>query len=209
MSRTARLWTVLAANLALVVALVVVGFLANSLGVLAEGIDYIADAAAIGVSLLAIHLSERPPSPRRPIGFPRATRIAAGINAGWLLTLSFVVAAGALYRLITGVHQVRGLPVVVVSGVAAVVMTLGAVVLGGGLGHSADADDNVDLNLRAVLLDTAADAAAAVGVALTGAVIYFVHGVYWLDPAVALVISLVVGYQAGRLLIRIGSRLRV
>jgi Co/Zn/Cd efflux system component len=95
MSRTARLWVVLAANLALVAALVVVGFVANSVGVFAAGIDYVADAAAIGVSLLAIHL------------------------------------------------------------------------------------------------------------AVAGAIIYEVRGVYWLDPAVALVIALVVGYQAALLLNRI------
>jgi Co/Zn/Cd efflux system component len=59
-SQTARLWVVLAANLGLVVALVGVGIAAHSLRVFAEGADYLADAAAIGVSLLAIYLSSRP-----------------------------------------------------------------------------------------------------------------------------------------------------
>jgi hypothetical protein len=73
---TARLWFVLAANLAVVGALVGVGVTAHSLGVLAEGVDYPADAAAIGVSLLAIHLSARPTTPAHPDGYPRATRFA-------------------------------------------------------------------------------------------------------------------------------------
>ena len=53
MSRTARLWAVLAANLALVGALVVVGFAARSLGVWSEAVDYLGDAAGVAVALLA------------------------------------------------------------------------------------------------------------------------------------------------------------
>lgn len=122
MSRTGRLLVVLVANLGLVGALVGVGITAHSLGVFAEGADYLADAAAIAVSLLAIHLGRRPPTPRRPGGYPRATRYAALVNAGWLLLLSLLVVAGAGDRLARGAGEVAGLPVLTVSGAAALVM---------------------------------------------------------------------------------------
>ena len=202
MSRAARLWAVLIANLALVGALIAVGLSAHSLGVWAEGVDYLADAAAIGVSLLAIALTRRPPTHKRPHGSPRATRNAALVNAGWLLVLSVLVAAAAAQRLATGLPQVHGLPVLVVSGVAAVVMLGGALLLGGDIDDDDD-DDEGNLNMRAVLLDTAADAAAAAGVAVTGGIIYAIHGLYWLDPTVAVAIAVVVGYHATRLLVRI------
>jgi cobalt-zinc-cadmium efflux system protein len=205
-ARTARLWFVFAANLALVGALVGVGITAHSLGVLAEGADYLGDAAAIGVSLVAIHLSARPATPAHPDGYPRATRFAALVNAGWLLILCMLVAAGALDRLITGTREVQGLPVLVVSAVAAVVMVGGALLLGGDLDDDDDGHDA--LNIRAVLLDTAADAVAAAGVAVTGAVILIARGLYWLDPAVALVIAVVVGYHAAQLLGRIRRTFR-
>ena len=204
MSRAARLWAVLIANLALVGALIAVGLSAHSLGVWAEGVDYLADAAAIGVSLLAIALPRRPPTHKRPHGYPRATRNAALVNAGWLLVLSVLVAAAAAERLATGLPQVHGLPVLVVSGVAAIVMLGGALLLGGDIDNDDDDDDDDgNLNMRAVLLDTAADAAAAAGVAVTGGIIYAVHGLYWLDPTVAVAIAVVVGYHATRLLVRI------
>jgi cobalt-zinc-cadmium efflux system protein len=216
-SRTARLWTVLVANLVLVAGLVVVGTTAHSVGVWAEGADYLADAAAIGVSLLAIHLSRRS-SDRRPGGFPRATRYAAAVNAGWLLALSLLVAAGAIDRLVRGVREVHGLPVLVVSGIAALVMLGGALLLGGDADDEQegdpddDPDDDLDegeqLTVRAVLLDTAADAAAAAGVAAAGAVILATGGLYWLDPLVALVIAVVVAWHAVRLLRRIRAALR-
>lgn len=210
MNRTARLWTVLGANLALVGVLIAVAISASSLGVLAEGADYLADAAAIGVSLLAIHLAGRPPTSKHPQGFPRATGYAALVNASWLLVLSLLVAAGALERLASGVRQVHGLPVLIVSGVAAVVMVAGALLLGGDIDDDdEDSDDGNDqLNVRAVLLDTAADAAAAAGVAITGGIIYATGELDWLDPAVALVIAVVVGYHALRLVLRIRGALR-
>lgn len=209
MSRTTRLWVVLSANLALVGVLLALGLTAHSLGVWAEGADYLADAAAIGVSLLAIQLAARPPTPRRPDGHPHATRYAAAVNAGWLLTLSLLVDASAIDRLAVGVHQVHGLPVLIVSGVAALVMLGGALLLGADIDDSPeDGDDDGDLNIQAVLLDTAADAAAAAGVAVTGGIIYATNGNYWLDPTAALTIATVVGDHAGRLLVRITASLR-
>jgi cation diffusion facilitator family transporter len=193
-------------NLALVGVLVVVGLGAHSLGVLAEGADYIADAAAIGVSLLAIWLSERPPTLDRPHGYPRATTWAALINGGWLLLLTILVISASIERFVTGTNEVHGLPVLVVSSVAALVMLVGAVILG------ADEDDEEDdggyLNMRAVLLDTAADAAAAAAVAVTGAVILATGGNYWLDPTVALGVSAVIAYHATKLLLSVVVTLR-
>jgi len=206
-TRSARLTVVLALNAALVAGLVVVGLSAHSLGVLAEGADYLGDAAAIGLSLFAIRLSERPPTRRRPHGYPKATALAALVNGGWILILSLVIIAGAIFRLVTTTHQVHGLPVLVVSGIAAVVMLVGALILGGDANDGHD-DDNGDLNMRAVLLDTAADGAAAAGVAATGGVILATRGSYWLDPTVALIVAVVVAYHTVRLLIDVARALR-
>jgi cobalt-zinc-cadmium efflux system protein len=188
-------------NLGLVAALLVVGIAAHSLAVFAAGADYLADAAAIGVSLLAIWLAARPP------GYPKATSIAALVNAGWLLVLNVAIAAAAIQRLAAGVHRVEGLPVLIVSAIAAAAMLAGALILGG----DTDDDDGSgdDLNVKAVLLDTAADAAAAAGVAVSGAIILGAGGWYWLDPATALVIAVIVGYHAIRLAREITVALRI
>ena len=205
MSRTKRLTIVLGLNLGLVTALVIVGLAAHSLAVLAAGADYLADAGAIGVSLLAIWLAGRPPSRARPGGYPNATNVAALVNAGWLLVLNILIAAAAIQRLAAGARRVEGLPVLIVSGIAAAVMLAGALILGGDPG---DGDGEEDLNVKAVLLDTAADAAAAGGVAVSGAVILGAGGWYWLDPAVALVIAVIVGYHAQKLVRKVVAALR-
>jgi cobalt-zinc-cadmium efflux system protein len=204
MTRVRKLWVVLTANVALVGVLIIVGVTAHSVGVWAEGVDYLADAAAIGVTLLAIRWTA--PTERRPQGMPRATRYVALVNAGWLFVLTLLVGAGALDRLLTGIHEVHGLPVLVVSTVAAAVMLGAALLLGGEVDH--DPGGHEDLPVRAVLLETGADAAAAAGVAGTGAVIFARRGFYWLDPTVALAIAVAVGYHAMRLLSRISASLR-
>jgi cobalt-zinc-cadmium efflux system protein len=187
MSRVQRLTVVLVLNLVLVGGLVAAGIGAHSLGVLAEGGDYLLDAAGAGLALLAIRLSARGARG----GGLGPTGTAALINAGWLLALELIVAGVSIDRLATRTPPVHGLPVLVASGIAALVMMAGVLIL-----RRDDDGEERDLSVAAVLLDTAADAAAAAGVAAAGAVILVAQGWYWLDPAVALTIAVLVAYHA-------------
>lgn len=185
LSNEQRLVIVLVLNLAMLAALVVVGFAAHSLSVLGEGVDYLADAAGVAAALWATWRM-------RSGDGSRADRLAALLNAGWLLALNLAIVAGAVIRLARGTGHVHGFPVLVVSAVAATVMTAGALILGG----DDETEDGGALSFRAVVLDTIADAATAGGVAIVGAVIAVADGLYWLDPAVAMAIALIVGYHA-------------
>ena len=205
MNRSTRLWLVLALNLAFVGVLATVGIGAHSLGVLAEGADYLADAAGIGVALMAIWLSKRTPTVAHPDGFPMATAWAALVNAGWLLMLALLVSALAIARLQSGTREVHGLPILIVSAVAALTMVAGVIILGG---DEDDDDEGGNLNMRAVLLDTAADAVAAGSVAVVGAIILATSGNYWLDPTIAIAVSAAIGYHSVKLLRRVIGRLR-
>jgi cobalt-zinc-cadmium efflux system protein len=207
-SRMQRLRVVLVLNLALVTALVIAGVTAHSLAVLAAGSDYLLDAAGVGVAMLAIRLSARPARAGRLARKPDATSVAALVNCGWLLVLELLVASAAVNRLITGTPAVNGLPVLVVSGIAALVMAAGALVL-----RRDSADDHGeagerDVSMAAVLLDTVADAAAAAGVAAAGAIILATGGWYWLDPAVGLAVALVVAFHAVALIRQVLGRIR-
>ena len=209
MSRVQRLVIVLALNLALVASLVIVGVTAHSLAVLAAGGDYLLDAAGVGVALLAIYVSARP---GRTDGRISPTSVAALVNAGWLLLLEVLVAVAAISRLVSGTPEVHGLPVLVVSAVAALAMAVGALILrgddGGDGGDDAGAAGERDESVAAVLLDTVADAAAAAGVAVTGAIILVTGGWYWLDPAVALAIAVIVACHALALIRKVTRQLR-
>jgi cobalt-zinc-cadmium efflux system protein len=193
MTQDRRLGLVLAINLVMVVSLLLAGLLAHSLGVLASGADYLGDALGTGLSLVALRLS------RQRHRHPRATSYAALANASLLLLVTLAVVVEAIRRLSTGAPSIHGVPVVIVSVVAAIAMIACAFILG---------DVEGDLNMESVMLDTVADAAAAIGVAASGAVILLTHGLYWLDSLVALVIAVVVGYHAVRLMRRVLGDLR-
>jgi cobalt-zinc-cadmium efflux system protein len=122
--------------------------------------------------------------------------------------LELIVAGAAADRLVNRTPAVRGLPVLVVSGIAALVMAAAALILRGDGDDGEGQAEERDLSVAAVLLDTIADAAAAAGVAAAGAVILATHGWYWLDPAVALAIAVIVAYHALALIREILGRLR-
>ena len=63
-------------------------------------------------------------------------------------------------------------------------------------------------DLAAVFAGAVARSAAAAGVAATGAIILATGGWYWLDPAVALAIAVVVSYHAFALTRKAVTRLR-
>lgn len=186
MTKERRLWLVLLANVSMVLALVIVGVIARSLGVLAAGGDYLGDAAGVALALLALRLS------RRTAGDRRASQFPALANGALLLAVTAVVIIEALRRLLGGAPHVDGLPVIIVSVIAGMVMGACALIIG--------TVEEGDFNMRSVMLDTLADGASAVGVAASGAVILIVGGVYWLDSAVALAIAAIIAYHALKLM---------
>jgi cobalt-zinc-cadmium efflux system protein len=186
MSKDKRLALVLLLNGGMVIALVIVGVAAHSLGVLAAGGDYLGDAAGVALSLWALRLSRHSHAHRH------ATSYAALANASFLLMVTLVVIVEAVRRLTEGAPHVQGLAVIIVSVIAGLVMAVCALIIG--------TVEDGDLNMRSVMLDTLADGLSAVGVATSGAVILASRGSYWLDPAVALGIAAIIAYHAIKLI---------
>ena len=225
-SRERRLVTALGLNIAIVAVQVVSGLAARSLGLLADAGHNLADVAAIVISLYAVRLARRPATARRSFGFHRSTVLAAQANAAMLLVVTALVAYEAVRRL-ADPHPVRAGIVVVVALVATLVNLAAAGVTheAVGSGHSGHSHDDGlhhddhgashhddashhehgapagrDLNMAATTLHLAGDAAASLGVALAAAVILATGRLYWLDPAISLVIAALIAYQAYRLL---------
>jgi cobalt-zinc-cadmium efflux system protein len=186
MTNGKRLWLVLLANLSMVLALVIVGLLSRSLGVLAAGGDYLGDTAGVALVVLALRISND------GTAHPGAATYPALANATFLLVVTIAVIVEGLSRLASGGPHVEGLPVMVVSVIAGLVMAGCAFVIG--------TVEDGDFNMRAVMLDTLADGISAAGVAASGAVILIVGGVYWLDSAVALGIAAIIAYHALKLI---------
>jgi len=89
----------LAITLALVVAEVVAGLLADSVALLSDAGHNVTDAAAIGLALVAARLATRPPAGPLTFGLRRAEVLSAQVNGATLLVLAGVLALEAVGRL--------------------------------------------------------------------------------------------------------------
>jgi len=195
MSQRRRLGIVLALNVSMIIGLIIIGLVSHSLGVLAAGADYAADATAILLGIIAVTIRDR-------VGpHSKAPTYVALINGAALLLVTVFVLLEAIHRLTSGTPAINGLPVLIVSSIAAVVMVAGVFILGRDAGSE-------DLHMRSVLLDTASDAIAAAGVAVSGGVIYLTGRLFWLDSAMSLLIGVIVGLGALHLLRDVANALR-
>lgn len=194
MSQRRRVGIVLLLNAAMIAGLLIVGFASNSLGLLSEGGDFLADSLALALGLLAIYLRDHHRN-------ENATTWVALVNGAWLLALSVWVGAEAISRLVSGAPEVHGWPVLIASAIAAAVMFAAALILGADAGRE-------DLHMRSILLDTIADGAAAAVVAVVGAVIAFANSLYWLDSAAACLVSALIAFAALRLMADVIRALR-
>lgn len=185
MTQQRRLSYVLAINVTMITGLVLVGLFSHSISVLAAGGDFVADSMAIALGIMAIHLRDKR-------GKALAPTYVALVNGLLLLGVTIYVFFEAIGRLLHGNPEVHGLPVLIIAAISTLSMLASAYILGRGAG-------NEDLHMRSVLLDTISDGLSAAAVAVTGGVIYFAKGLYWLDSAVAILVGFVIAFGAIKL----------
>jgi cobalt-zinc-cadmium efflux system protein len=171
-------------NLAYVAAEAAAGAISGSLALLADAGHNLGDVLALGLSWGAAVLSRRQPSGRFTYGLRSSSILAALANAIILLVVTGGIAWEALWRL--------SHPMPVAGGTVAWVAAIGIVVNGATALLFARGREH-DLNLRSAFLHMAADALVTAGVVISGIAIALT-GLFWLDPAVSLVVSAIVVY---------------
>ena len=189
MTRSRRLVLALIVDLILVVAEAAGGVFAHSTGLVATAGHDLADAAALGLALVATRLALRPATASRSFGYHRATILAALANATAIVVVGLGVLTLGAYRLAHPAH-VHGALVVIVAAAGLLGNAVAALLL---------REHTRDLNFKAVALHFTGDAAAALGVIVAGAVILATGRFEVIDPAVALLITLLIGAEAWRL----------
>jgi cobalt-zinc-cadmium efflux system protein len=187
--RSRSLVVALSLNLLIVVGQVVAGVRAHSLGLLADAGHNLVDVAAILLALIALRWSRRAPTAARSYGYHRATILAALANAVLIVAVTGWLAVEGVRRL-DHPPAVRGGLVAVVA-LAAALLNVVAVLVVRERGSR-------DLNLRAVMLHLVGDVLASLAVAAAGLAIWL-GGPNRLDPLASLVVAVLIGVQAIRL----------
>jgi len=168
---------------------VVGGVLSNSLALLADSGHMLADVGALALSLVAMRLAQRPPSPERTFGYVRMEILAALVNGATLLGISVWIVWEAWGRL-SAPREVDGPLMMIVAGLGLIVNLVGA-----GMLHT-HAGDN--LNVRGAYLHVLGDLLGSIGAMAAGALI-LLTGWAPIDAIVSVVIAGLILLGAWRL----------
>jgi len=164
----------LVVTLAYIVLLVIAGIRAHSLALLSEAGHNLSDLVALLLSLVAVYLQARPPSATKTYGWHRAGVLAALVNAGSLVVISFLIFYEAIKRLRNPQPVHAGL----MMGVAAIgVVMNGIIALMLYKSHR-------DVNIRSTLLHEIGDTVSTAAV-IAGGWAILATGQYWIDPALS------------------------
>jgi len=172
----------IALNLAYVGAEAFYGLAAHSLALLADAGHNLGDVLGLVLAWGAAALSRRQPTQRHTYGFRSTSILAALVNAVVLLVVTGGIVWEAIRR-ISDPEPSAGLTIIVVAAIGIAVNAATALLFMSGGGG--------DLNIRAAFLHMASDALVALGVVVAGAAILWT-GWLWLDPAISILISVVI-----------------
>ena len=172
------------------VAEVVGGLVANSLALLADAGHMLSDVAALGLSLFAIWFARRPANPKRTYGYYRAEILAALLNGATLVAISIYIFVEA-YQRFRDPPEVQGAILMGIAVGGLVVNLIGLWILNAGKGES--------LNVRGAWLHVLTDALGSVGAVLAGLFVWAFNW-NWADPAISVLIGLLVIYSSWALL---------
>ena len=184
------LWIALGANAVFMVVEAAGGLLFHSLALLADAAHMLSDVAGLSVALIAHQLVERRATARHTYGLQRAEVLGAQANGVTLL----VVAAWVVFEAVRRV----GDPSDVVGGGLLVVAALGLCVNVGSAVLLARAGGE-SLNMRGALVHMVLDAAGSVGAIVAGVAVV-AWDAAWVDPAVSILIAVLVVWSAWGLL---------
>jgi cation diffusion facilitator family transporter len=185
----------LAANLAVVAAKLIVALASGSLAVLGSAVDSGMDALSNLLGLTVVRVAAKEPDEDHPYGHSKFETLGALAIVGFLSISCFELVRGAVHHLTGGAHQVAITDVQV----ALLVVTLGGNVL------IAWYEQRRGLELgSALLIADAAHTRVDVFVSVGGlvAVLLARFGWWWIDPVIAIAVAVVIMLVAYRILAR-------
>ncbi|MDI6725710.1 MAG: cation diffusion facilitator family transporter [Smithellaceae bacterium] len=171
-----------ALNAAFVMVEATFGIMADSLALLADAGHNLSDVMGLLLAWGASILTRRTPSERRTYGLRKSTILAALFNAVILLAAVGGMAWEAVRRF-NDPAEVAGSTIIIVASIGFVINGATALLFVSGR--------RGDLNIRGAFLHMVADAAVSLGVVVAG-VAMLLTGWHWIDPAVSLVIAVVI-----------------
>jgi cobalt-zinc-cadmium efflux system protein len=172
------------------VAEIIGGLLTGSLALLADAGHMLSDVFALSMSLVAIRIAQRPPTPKRTYGYYR-TEILAALGHGILLVCVSVYIFAEAFERIDAPQPVLGGPMLFIALGGLLVNLTGLAILNAG--------KNDNLNVRGAWLHVLSDALGSVGAIVAGGAIW-AFGWTWADSLASVLIGGLVIFSSWSLL---------
>ena len=169
-------------NLVFVIVEVIAGLFYNSMALLTDAGHNVSDVGSLVLSLVAFWMARKKSTPKYTYGYKKTTVLAALVNAVILLITIGVLGYESIVRLFKP-ETVQGSVIAWVAGLGILINSLSAYLFYKGKEN--------DLNVKGAYLHLLADALVSLGVVVAGVVITYTKW-YWLDPAIGLVIMVVI-----------------
>lgn len=170
---------------------VVGGLWTNSLALLSDAGHMLGDAAALGLSFLAVRFGAKKATPNRTFGYRRFEILAAFINGLTLLVISIYILFEAYQRFFSPPKILSG-GMLIVAVIGLVVNILAAWILMRG--------EKDNLNVKSALLHVFGDLLGSVG-AISAALLILFFGWAWADPVASILVAVLIlisGYRVTR-----------
>jgi cobalt-zinc-cadmium efflux system protein len=164
------------------------GWWSGSLALISDAGHMVTDSAALLIAALAGWIARRGPSPKHSYGFGRAQLVAALVNGLFMLAVVTAIIVQAVSRF-TNPITVHGEAVTVVASLGLLLNIFVARMLSHG---------GRDLNMRAALLHVMGDLLGSLAALLSGVIIW-ATGWFAVDPALSLIIALLIAYSSLKL----------
>lgn len=165
-------------------------WISGSLALFADAIHMTADSIAIGMTLLASYLSERPPSSTKSYGYYRLEVLAALANGLLLTGMAVFILLEALERWGSD-HEVQGEVMLITGGIGLLANILMLFVIKPAHSHN--------LNLKGAFLHIVGDTLASVAVVI-GAVFIIVYEQSWPDLVASFIVVIMITVMSLRLI---------
>lgn len=178
----ARLIIVVALNFIITVAELAGGFIAGSLSLITDALHNFSDGLSMIISYASIRISEKEKNSRKTFGYKRATILAAFINSSTLIGISLFLFKEAYVKFMNP-EPVNAVIVIWVALIGLVANFIGVYLL--------RSSSKGDMNIKSAYLHLLGDTLASVSVIIGGLCMYFFE-IYWIDPALTVLISLYV-----------------
>ena len=158
------------------------GLMINSMSLIADAGHNLSDVLGLLLAWGAAYLARSSATSKRTYGFRKSTILAAMFNSLLLLIVVGGISIEA-FRKFMNPLPIQGKTMMIVAGIGVVVNALTAFFFFKG--------KEKDLNIKAAFLHMAADAGVSLGVVLGGLIILYT-GWSWVDPAISLLILVVI-----------------